>query len=328
MRKSKIIWIHVAYWILIILSQSVVSYLISRNLSALMVGKLSLWFLNPLSGLFFVYVAYLLTWLYLKRDKQTAILIFISLLIALFISAYFVGDYKIVSGIYCVVRSLASVLFGIVFFLSIDWYQKDRQNKELEKQNLQSELALLKNQINPHFLFNTLNNIDSLIKTNPNHASQSLIELSDMMRYMLYETKPERVPLQNELAHIENYMKLQKLQYANTQLVEYSVSGNPGEIKVAPMLFIPFIENAFKHCTDKEKIHAIRFSFEISPKQIVFQSSNISDDKHLISKDSSNGIGLETVKRRLEILYPNRYSLQIDKKNDLFCISLSIDIDD
>jgi LytS/YehU family sensor histidine kinase len=293
-----------------------------------MVGKLSLWFLNPLSGLFFVYVAYLLTWLYLKRDKQTAILIFISLLIALFISAYFVGDYKIVSGIYCVVRSLASVLFGIVFFLSIDWYQKDRQNKELEKQNLQSELALLKNQINPHFLFNTLNNIDSLIKTNPNHASQSLIELSDMMRYMLYETKPERVPLQNELAHIENYMKLQKLQYANTQLVEYSVSGNPGEIKVAPMLFIPFIENAFKHCTDKEKIHAIRFSFEISPKQIVFQSSNISDDKHLISKDSSNGIGLETVKRRLEILYPNRYSLQIDKKNDLFCISLSIDIDD
>jgi hypothetical protein len=328
MKKSIVIWIHVAFWTLIILSQVTVSYFVAQNLTALTIGKLSLWLLNPLSNLVFVYVAYFSTWFYLKRDKQTAILIFIFPLIALFIAAYFVGDNKIVSGVYCVVRSLVYAFFGILFYLGIDWYNTKQRQKELEKQNLQSELALLKNQINPHFLFNTLNNIDSLIKTNPNHASQSLIELSDMMRYMLYETKPERVPLQNELAYIENYMKLQKLQYANTQLVEYSVSGNPCEIKVAPMLFIPFIENAFKHCTDKEKIHAIRFSFEISPKQIIFQSSNISDDKHLIFKDSSNGVGLETVKRRLEILYPKRYSLQIDKKNDLFCVSLMIYLDD
>jgi LytS/YehU family sensor histidine kinase len=145
---------------------------------------------------------------------------------------------------------------------------------------------------------------------------------------MLYETKPERVSLQRELEYIENYLKLQKLQYANTQLVEYSIKGNPDDIKVAPMLFIPFIENAFKHCTDKDKIHAIHFSFAISPERINFQASNISDDKHLISKVSSKGIGLDTVKRRLKILYPNKHSLQIDKKNDLFCISLSIDIDD
>ncbi|GHS96394.1 histidine kinase [Bacteroidia bacterium] len=328
MKKSKIIWIHVDFWILIILSQFVVSYFVSQNLKTLTIAQLSLWLLNPLSNLVFVYVAYFSTWFYLKRDKQTAILIFIFPLIALFIAAYFVGNNKIASGVYCVVRSLVYAFFGILFYLGIDWYNTKQRQKELEKQNLQSELALLKNQINPHFLFNTLNNIDSLIKTNPNHASQSLIELSDMMRYMLYETKPERVPLQKELEYIENYMKLQKLQYGNTQLVEYSVSGNPDEIQVAPMLFIPFIENAFKHCTDKEKIHAIRFSFEIGTTLIYFQSSNISDDKHLISKDSSNGVGLETVKRRLEILYPNRYSLQIDKKNDLFCVSLMIYLDD
>ncbi|GAB6011325.1 sensor histidine kinase [Viscerimonas tarda] len=235
---------------------------------------------------------------------------------------------SIFGNIYAFLSVFKYSFYAVLFYLGFDWFRKNLQNKELEKQSLQSELALLKNQINPHFLFNTLNNIDSLIKTNPNHASQSLIELSDMMRYMLYETRPERVLLQKELEYIENYMKLQKLQYANTQLVEYSVSGNPADIKVAPMLFIPFIENAFKHCTDKDKKQAIRFSFNIINKRICFQSSNISDDNHPISSDSSSGIGLDTVKRRLEILYPNKYSLQIDKKNDLFCISLIIDADD
>jgi hypothetical protein len=282
-------------------------------------------FLRLVNPLIFC-IFYFLSKLVLK-DKKHFIWVVLIYVFA-FTYPFLRGYSDLIYNFYCLFTVFMYSFCGCICFLGYDWYQKNRKNKELEKQNLQSELALLKNQINPHFLFNTLNNIDSLIKTNPNHASQSLIELSDMMRYMLYETKPERVPLQNELAYIENYMKLQKLQYGNTELAAYSVTGNPDEIKVAPMLFIPFIENAFKHCTDKEKIHAIRFSFEISPKQIIFQSSNISDDKHLISKDSSTGIGLETVKRRLEILYPNRYSLQIDKKNDLFCISLSIDLDD
>ena len=226
---------------------------------------------------------------------------------------------------------LRASLLGMIFYLGLNWIEKNKQTKELEKQNLQSELALLKNQLNPHFLFNTLNNIDRLIKSNPDHASQSLIELSDMMRYMLYESNVDRVPLQKELDYINDYLKLQEIQYANVNLVDYSISGSTDRIEkitVAPMLFIPFIENAFKHCTDKEKEHAIQFSMIIETEHIRFRSVNIVDLNHSINKDASSGIGLETVKRRLKILYPEKHSLQIYERNNLFCVELSIEAND
>jgi hypothetical protein len=269
--------------------------------------------------------SYFLTALVVKKRKNA--LWFVGFYLIAFFFPFFLKNLGIADSLYSLVAIFNQSFYGVVLYLGFDWYRKEQRNKELEKQNLQSELALLKNQINPHFLFNTLNNIDSLIKTTPNHASQSLIELSEIMRYMLYETNTDRVLLKKELDYIENYLALQKLQQANSQLVNYSITGEPEDIKVAPMLFMSFIENAFKHCTDKEQAGAICFSFNITPKQIHFQSTNIANDNHLISKDSSSGIGLETVKRRLEILYPNNYSLQIDKKNDLFCVSLSLTVD-
>lgn len=233
----------------------------------------------------------------------------------------YVGFQGAIAAIYFIARG---VLFGCLFALVYDWYRKAYREKELEKQNVQSELVLLKNQINPHFLFNSLNNIDSLIKSNPDKASATLVELSDMMRYMIYETNIETVPLKQELDHINNYLNLQKLQYANLNLVSYKISGNVDNKRIAPMLFIPFIENAFKHCTDKEKENAIKLSFEIINHTIVFTAINIADKKHRISKDKSSGVGLEIIKRRLELLYPDKYQLIIKEENDLFCVSLSI----
>jgi len=209
-----------------------------------------------------------------------------------------------------------------------DWYQKKEEKKDLERQNLQSELKLLKNQINPHFLFNTLNNIDSMIKKNPDCASQSIVELSEMMRYMIYEANVEKVPLKKELDYIENYLHLQKLQYGNQELVEYTLIGDPAQTEVAPMLFIPFVENAFKHCTNKETKHAIRLSFLFNTDKIRFEAMNIADKARVISKDKTSGIGLDTIKRRLEILYPQRHDLQIQEINDYFCVSLTLKIND
>ena len=214
---------------------------------------------------------------------------------------------------------------GASFYLGIDWYRKKEQKKELERKNLQSELKLLKSQINPHFLFNTLNNIDSLITSNPDKASSMLIGLSGMMRYMIYDTNSNISPFSQELQQIRSYVDLQEMQYANSDLVTYSVEGDHEGIEVAPMLFIPFIENAFKHCTDKTVKHAIRFSFRMEEKRICFESVNIANPAQHIEKDGTGGIGLETVKRRLELLYPGKHKLQIDEKNDLFCVFLSID---
>ena len=271
-------------------------------------------------------LSYFLTTLVIKNKKHIVwflVLFGVSLLIP-----FFFGMEKMAFALYFLTYTIKYSSYAFFFCLGFNWIEKNRQMKELEKQNLQSELALLKNQINPHFLFNTLNNIDSLIKSNPDHASQSLLELSGIMRYMLYETNTNRVFLQKELDYIDDYLKLQKIQYANSQLVDYSVFGNTEGIKVAPMLFIPFIENAFKHCTDKEKEHAIQFSMEITAKQIRFQSKNIANPNHRISKDGTSGVGLDTVKRRLAILYPNKHSLHINEKNNLFCIELNIETDD
>jgi LytS/YehU family sensor histidine kinase len=142
---------------------------------------------------------------------------------------------------------------------------------------------------------------------------------------MIYETNSNSSPLSKELQQIRNYIDLQEMQYANPDLVSYSVEGNHEGIEVAPMLFIPFIENAFKHCTDKTVKHAIRFSFRIEGKRIEFEAVNIANPAQHIEKDSTGGIGLETVKRRLELVYPDRHKFQIDQKIDLFCVYLSID---
>jgi hypothetical protein len=209
---------------------------------------------------------------------------------------------------------------GFFFCLLEHW----SETQKLAKENLQSELALLKNQINPHFLFNTLNNIDSLIKNNTEKASETLVKLSDILRYMIYDTNVAKVHLSDEIRHIESYIDLQKIQFANRELVSLSITGNPENILIAPMLFIPFVENAFKHCTDKSILHAIQFSFTIRDNSVNFESVNISDRTQRMNKDEASGVGLKIVRRRLEIIYPGRHSLSIKEENRTFSVNLSI----
>ena len=213
---------------------------------------------------------------------------------------------------------------GFFFFLLEHWFRAEK----LAKQNLQSELALLKNQINPHFLFNTLNNIDSLIKSNTEKASETLVKLSEILRYMIYDTNVDKVQLSDEISHIESYIALQKIQFANTELVSLSVQGNPENIPIAPMLFIPFIENAFKHCTDKSMPNAIRITFTVYDKNVKFESVNASDRTQRINKDEASGVGLNIVRRRLEIIYPGRHTLNIKEENNTFSVNLIVNTDE
>jgi two-component system LytT family sensor kinase len=209
---------------------------------------------------------------------------------------------------------------GIVFKLVENWISKEI----LIKQNLQSELALLKNQINPHFLFNTLNNIDSLIRSNPEKASETLVKLSDILRYMIYDTNMDKVLLSGEIRHIEDYVDLQKIQFANKDLVSLTRHGNTDQMWIAPMLFIPFVENAFKHCTNKNIQNAISIRFATEGKMLTFECVNVYDKSLKMNKDSSGGVGLKIIKRRLELLYPDRHTLLIQEADDQFKVSLSV----
>ena len=274
----------------------------------------------PVLTILSLFCSYLFSHLYTK-NKKWGCWGFILYIGAIILYTYLLSkNWGLVFWMLC--SNLRSLALGGLLYMSYDWFSKVRRQKELEKQNLQSELKLLKNQLNPHFLFNALNNIDSLIRSDPEKASKSLVQMSDMMRYMIYETNVPEVYFRQELDYIKNYLALQRLQYDNPELVSYVLEGEAGDICIAPMLFIPFIENAFKHCTDKKAKEAICFHFQIQSSEILFTASNLYDPLKRMNKDSSTGIGLSTVKRRLDFLYAGRYNLRINEENGYFGVSL------
>lgn len=204
-----------------------------------------------------------------------------------------------------------------------NWFNNLALKAELENKNLKTELELLKSQVNPHFLFNTLNNIDSLIRTSPDLASASLIKLSDMLRYMIYETSPDKVPLSKEIDYINNYISLQQLRFKSKEYIRFTFDKQCHGILVVPMLFIPFVENAFKYSSDSGKLPVIDISLRCVDSMIIFNCRNYYSGD--ISKNLMNGgVGLKNVQRRLELLYSGKYILNISDENSVFCVQLTI----
>ena len=186
------------------------------------------------------------------------------------------------------------------------------------------ELALVKSQINPHFLFNTINNIDVLIEKDAVKASAYLNKLSDIMRFMLYETKTEKIPLSKELQYIEKYIDLQRIRTSNPNYVNYTVEGDPCDLMIEPMLFIPFIENAFKHAEGKKAEDAIKIRFSIGHRSIAFDCENRYSVYQLERPDHS-GMGNDLIKKRLSLLYPGKHSLDIVTGDGIYKAKLTLD---
>ena len=218
-------------------------------------------------------------------------------------------------------------LLGGLFQFYTDWFKKNQLKVELERKNYESNFALLRSQINPHFLFNTLHNIDTLIYDNKEAASKSIEKLSDIMRYMLNEAKTDFVDLQKEMDHLENYLSLEKLRLKNERFLNYTKSGNFQGIKVAPMIMIPFVENAFKHSVDSAIENGIILKIVIDNGFLNFYCEN-HFDKSETDKDKGHGIGLETVKKRLDLIYKNNYNLSINTDNSVFKVNLEINLNE
>jgi LytS/YehU family sensor histidine kinase len=158
-------------------------------------------------------------------------------------------------------------------------------------------------------------------------ASKALIKLSDIMRYMLNESHLDHVSLEKELDYIENYISLEKLRIKNPNFVKYTITGDYKEINIAPMLFLPFIENAFKHSVDTECENGLEISININKNLISLNCEN-KYDKTYSENDNTHGIGLDTVKKRLELIYPGKHKLKISKNNSLFKAELQIEVND
>jgi len=215
-------------------------------------------------------------------------------------------------------------IYALLIRLSINWVQTQKQKLELMKQNKDSELAMLRSQVNPHFLFNTLNNIYSLVSRKSDHAAGAVMKLSSIMRYMLYDANHQTVPLEKELEYIQSYIDLQQLRIKKKDFIEFNIQGDHRHRDIAPMLLIPFVENAFKHGNKKAGTPGIIIYFDADNNKIQFSITNYVYNDDSIIKDEAGGIGLKNVKRRLELLYPDKYTLDITQKDKMFKVSLEI----
>jgi len=224
------------------------------------------------------------------------------------------------------ISSSLVVLFASVFRFTIDWFKNQKVQLELINKNQASELALMKSQINPHFLFNTLNNIYSLVNKHDDKALDAMGKLSDIMRYLIYDAQSDKVTVNKEIEYLESYIELQRLRHRDPGLVEYKLTGNADGLMIAPMLLIPFVENAFKHGDRKATRPNIIISLKITSKVLYFKVTNFIP-RQSIEKDQSGGIGLSNIMKRLEILYKGKHKLEINSNNNIYESILEIDLE-
>ncbi len=225
-----------------------------------------------------------------------------------------------------VAMTLIGLVTGIVALVIrgfINWFNEKKLREALKEKNHEMELALVKSKIDPHLLFNTINNIDALIIKDAVEASDYLNKLSDIMRFMLYETMAEKILLSQEIEYIEKYIALQKIRTANINYIHFTVSGNVGNKSIAPMIFIPFIENAFKHTTNKKLENAITVNILITDEKIIMVCENKFDAKPKVQPMNS-GLGNELIQKRLQLIYADKHLLEINKNNELYSVHLTI----
>jgi hypothetical protein len=214
---------------------------------------------------------------------------------------------------------LAVMIFSMLLRISDRW-------KQVEKEKLSAELSYLKAQINPHFLFNTLNSIYSLAIQRSDETATAVVKLSDMMRYVTTEAHSDRVSLEKELAYISNYVELQKIRLGKTIRVDYSIEGSTRNKMIAPLLLIPFVENAFKYGVNPEEECYIVISIRMTESELKLYVMNkkVSID---YSKESQSGHGIQSAKQRLEFGYPGKHELLISDKSPEYSVTLRITLE-
>jgi two-component system LytT family sensor kinase len=223
------------------------------------------------------------------------------------------------------ISPLVAILCSICYRVILDNRVRQQLLKERETSQLQTELTFLRSQISPHFMFNVLNNLVALARKKSDDLEPALMNLSQLMRYMLYESDDNRVLLSKEIAYIKSYIDLQKLRFGNYITVNINIDGDMDMYAIEPMLLIPFVENAFKHGTGMIENPVININIAVEPDThlLHFEVDNTISPMD-VSKDSSSGIGISNVKRRLAILHHGKHDLSIVNEDNTFTVKLDI----
>lgn len=218
---------------------------------------------------------------------------------------------------------LLVITFGACIEVVRRWLQTEQNRKETEHERINTELSFLKSQVNPHFFFNTLNNIYSLAIVKSDKTAHAVLKLSAIMRYILTETERNLVPLENEVAFIHNYIELQQVRLTDKVHVNFNIEGNTAPLLVAPLIFIPFVENAFKYGVSTKEQSSIEINLKVVEHSIYFYSKNyiVHSENNMME---NTGIGINNVKRRLELLYPEKHQLSHIIENGYYIVNLEI----
>ena len=340
MKRKNIIFIHLLFWF----------YLINQSLFPLYIGQLdgtllaNIKFLkgvcsSTILNIITFYAIYLLFPRLLKfKSKVSAILIGLAVIALIttfrvpaeyYIWKFFdsqAGKEMVIKMAYIWINLRMVIIIGIYAILirfMINWFESQKVRDELINYQQASELALMRSQVNPHFLFNTLNNIYSLVYMKSDEAPEAVMKLSSIMRYMLHDSASQKVPLEKEIEYLKSFIELQNMRTKHPDFVSLQIEGKTDGRTIAPMLLISFVENAFKHGNKSYRpgilIHLSSFNEKINFEVINYLKKATS------SKDEPiTGIGLGMIRRRLDLIYPGEHTLMITREAETFRINLEI----
>lgn len=215
------------------------------------------------------------------------------------------------------------IMITIALFLIQEFFIKERYAHQLEQKNIESELNFLKSQLQPHFLFNNLNTIYFLMETNPTLAKEVMLQFSDVLSHQLYNANKDYVLLSEELESLENFLKIQQVRHEDFLDLQYSFPANVGGLRIAPMILLTFVENAFKH-GQREQGYFVHVSLKVDKVTLHLKVDNSMGEKR---ECAVGGVGLENVKRRLSLIYPERYSLEINAEKETHHVDLKINLE-
>lgn len=327
---------HIAFWAFYSVIYTI-NYTFAPNVKNRTIGET---FIFLPGHLIFTYCQmYLLVPRYLLRKKYA--LYFLTSLVVLAValnysrwaSSYFLGWHHHTGNwfmSYVIGYGRAAFSFLPVAGLAVSiklyrtWMVERERAQKAEHDKVRMELDMLRSQLHPHFLFNTLNNLYSLTLTSSASASTVVLHLSDLLRYILYECKDASVPLNQELNMLKKYVELEKLRYGNRLDVAFSISGDTRQLAIAPLLLLPFIENSFKHSTSKQLDQCwINIHVHTQDDQLIFQVTNSRPERNA-EAEHDGGIGLQNVSKRLSLLYPGTHELKITEQDEMYSTKVMI----
>lgn len=331
--------IHVIAWGLLLMVPFISSYKVIKSL-ALISENISLIPIITLSFIlivifYFNYFILIPKFLLIKKYLLYVITLVLSIVTAFVLSGIFLnlsnfkpGNLESINPVFIKIEPIFRAngfLLLIISILASIALTINNHLRQTEKEKLSAQISSLKSQINPHFLFNTLNNIYATALDKSPQTADMVERLSEMMRYTMKETQNDFVPLEEEINYINNYIELQKLRLESKIKFDYQIEGEFTELQIAPMLLIPFVENAFKHGVNSEQNSHIRINIKASESELHFLVAN-NKVKVLSDTIEHNGLGIENTKHRLKLIYPSRHLLTIKETENEFIISLHINL--